>query len=84
MMKRQKPSDEEIERLAQSDPDALPLPDHMMRGNKKMTFEEFMKERKKPVTIRLDPEVLEWFKKQGKGYQSRINAALKAFIAHQG
>jgi len=36
-------------------------------------------EKKVPVTIRLDREVLEWFKAQGKGYQSRINALLKAY-----
>ncbi len=33
-------------------------------------------EKKVPVTIRLDREVLAWFKAQGKGYQSRINALL--------
>ena len=36
-------------------------------------------EKKVPVTIRLDREVLEWFKAQGKGYQSRINALLIAY-----
>ncbi len=35
---------------------------------------------KTPVNIRLDNEVLAWFKKRGKGYQSHINAVLKAFI----
>lgn len=36
------------------------------------------------VTIRLDREVLEWFKAQGKGYQTRINALLKAYMqAHK-
>jgi len=33
---------------------------------------------KKTVCIRLDADVLEWFKAQGKGYQSRINAVLRA------
>ena len=32
-------------------------------------------EPKAQVTIRLDREVLDWFKSQGKGYQSRINAS---------
>lgn len=31
------------------------------------------------VTIRLDGEVLEWFKSMGKGYQTKINAVLKAY-----
>lgn len=43
-----------------------------------------MPERKTVVTIRLDPDVLEWFKAQGKGYQTRINALLRAYMkAHQ-
>ena len=36
---------------------------------------------KKPVTFRLDDDVLDWFKKRGKGYQSHMNAALKAYMA---
>jgi uncharacterized protein (DUF4415 family) len=39
---------------------------------------------KDQVTIRLDHDVLEWFRGQGKGYQSRINAVLRAFKEAQG
>ena len=40
---------------------------------------------KKPVALRLDTDVLEWMKAQGKGYQSRINAILRAYYeAHRG
>lgn len=36
------------------------------------------------VTIRVDHDVLEWFKHQGKGYQTRINAVLKSYVkAHR-
>ncbi|MCU7929075.1 MAG: BrnA antitoxin family protein [Candidatus Thiodiazotropha sp. (ex Dulcina madagascariensis)] len=35
---------------------------------------------KKSVTIRLDADVLEWFKKQGKGYQTRINKLLRSYM----
>jgi uncharacterized protein (DUF4415 family) len=39
---------------------------------------------KKMTTIRLDADVLDWFKSMGKGYQSRINAVLRAYkSAHQ-
>ena len=39
---------------------------------------------KKPVSLRLDADVLEWMKAQGKGYQSRINAILRAYYeAHR-
>jgi len=36
-------------------------------------------EPKAQVTLRLDREVLDWFKAQGKGYQTRINAVLRAY-----
>ena len=32
---------------------------------------------KKPVTLRLDADVLAWFQRQGRGYQTRINRALR-------
>jgi uncharacterized protein (DUF4415 family) len=32
---------------------------------------------KRQITARLDADVLEWLKSQGKGYQSRINAILR-------
>lgn len=36
------------------------------------------------VTLRIDNEVLGWFKQQGKGYQTRMNAVLKSYMkAHQ-
>ena len=35
---------------------------------------------KKPVTIRLDADVLEWFRSQGPGYQTRINWLLRRFM----
>ena len=38
---------------------------------------------KTPVTIRLDSDVLSWFKAQGKGYQTRINAVLRSFVEAQ-
>ena len=40
-------------------------------------------EKKVPICIRLDREVVDWFKARGKRYQSRINAVLKAFIERQ-
>ena len=35
--------------------------------------------RKIQLTLRLDAEVLDWFKAQGPGYQTRINALLCAY-----
>ena len=38
---------------------------------------------KKPVTLRLDADVLEWFKAGGKGYQTRINQLLRKYMETQ-
>jgi uncharacterized protein (DUF4415 family) len=39
---------------------------------------------KQPVTLRLDADVLAWFKKQGRGYQTRINRALRKLMLKDG
>ena len=40
--------------------------------------------RKEQLTLRLDGDVLQWFKKQGRGYQTRINQLLRAYMeAHK-
>ncbi len=40
---------------------------------------------KKATTIRIDSDVLDWFKSLGKGYQTKINAVLRAYkSAHSG
>jgi len=39
---------------------------------------------KQQVTLRIDSDVLEWFREQGRGYQTNINALLRAYMeAHQ-
>ena len=37
---------------------------------------------KKPIAMRLDADVLDWFQRQGPGYQTRINAALREYMDH--
>jgi uncharacterized protein (DUF4415 family) len=37
----------------------------------------FYRPRKRQITARVDADVLDWLKSQGKGYQSRINAILR-------
>ena len=32
------------------------------------------------LTIRVDRDVLEWYRRQGRGYQTRINALLRAYM----
>jgi uncharacterized protein (DUF4415 family) len=36
---------------------------------------------KQPISLRIDEDVLAWFKKQGPRYQSRMNAVLRAYMA---
>ena len=44
--------------------------------------------RKTQLTIRLDHDVVDWYKSQGRGYQTRINSLLRAYMEahkeHQG
>ena len=35
---------------------------------------------KQPISVRLDADVLEFFKAQGRGYQTRINAVLRSYM----
>jgi len=35
---------------------------------------------KKQITLRIDPDVLTFFRKQGSGYQSTINAVLRKYV----
>jgi uncharacterized protein (DUF4415 family) len=69
-----------VDALGDEEIDYSEIPDLSALG------EEFWKkavvkraEPKAQVTIRLDREVLDWFKSQGRGYQSRINAVLRAY-----
>ena len=45
---------------------------------------KFYRPIKKPLTIRLDADVLAWLKGQGKGYQTRINALLRTAMESGG
>jgi uncharacterized protein (DUF4415 family) len=44
---------------------------------------EFYKPIKKPVTLRLDADVLAWFQRAGSGYQTRINRALRKLMMEE-
>ena len=73
-------TDEDIAAAVASDPDAAPLLD--ADWFRKASLVQYVV--KTPVSIRLDQDVLQWFKRQGPRYQSRINAVLRAFVeAHR-
>jgi len=63
----------EVERLADAEDGKLP-------EGWASTAELGIPPRKEPVHIRLDAEVLAWFRAQGPGYQTRINAVLRSFV----
>jgi uncharacterized protein (DUF4415 family) len=50
---------------------------HIVRGVVRRGLEPVVA--KASVSLRLDADVLAWFKAQGPGYQTRINAVLRAF-----
>jgi len=71
--------DAEIDAAIASDPDAVPVLD----ADWFATAERLMDEpEKQGVYLNLDRDVVDWFKAQGKGYQTRMNAVLRAFWLH--
>ena len=43
---------------------------------------KFYRPLKTAVTIRLDTDIIEWFKRQDQRYQTHINRALREYIQH--
>lgn len=40
---------------------------------------------KKPLSLRLDADIVDWFQRQGSGYQTRMNAVLREYVEkHRG
>ena len=72
-------SDKKIEEAIASDVDSAPALDE--QWFKKALL---INRHKDSVTLRLDSDILSYFKQQGKGYQTRINQVLRAFVeAHR-
>ena len=71
-------TEEEIERNAADDPDNPPWTEEDW-ANARVVWPQG----KAPVTLRLDKDIIAWFKARGRGYQTRINAVLRAFVEAQ-
>ena len=67
-------SEADIERSIASDPDWRDVPRDWYRG-----AEAVMPRPKVPVSIRLDADVIEYFRGQGRGWQTKMNAVLRAY-----
>jgi uncharacterized protein (DUF4415 family) len=67
-------TDEDIAKAVASDPDAAPIDidwsDAVL----------VMPARKKAISIRVDEDVLNFFKGEGEGYQRRMNAVLRSYM----
>src|SRR3954454_17599313 len=68
-------TDAEIEAAIASDPDWAEFKD-IDWSNSVLV----MPSRKKAISIRVDEDVLDFFKKEGAGYQRRINAVLRSYM----
>jgi uncharacterized protein (DUF4415 family) len=85
----QMPSVEEDKRItaaAKADPDAQPLtpaqlkamvPMKALRGRPKSENKKLL------VSVRYSPEVVEYFKSTGEGWQSRMDAVLRQYVSRQ-
>jgi uncharacterized protein (DUF4415 family) len=67
-------TDEQIKEAVRNDPDAVPLDfdwsDAVL----------VIPPKKKAISIRVDEDVLDYFKKEGAGYQRRMNAVLRSYM----
>jgi len=67
-------TDEDIAKAVADDPDAAPIDvdwsDAVL----------VIPPKKKAISIRVDEDVLDFFKRQGEGYQRRINAVLRSYM----
>ena len=70
-------TDAEIEQAIADDPDAAPLLDEVFWRNAEILDP---RHDKSTITMRVDDDVLAFFKRGGSGYQSRMNAVLRAYV----
>jgi uncharacterized protein (DUF4415 family) len=80
MSKTTKTDWKRLEAMADSSIDTSEMPE---LGDDFFLNAELHKPPKQAVTMRLDADVLAWFKEQGEGYQTRINKLLRAYMQAQ-
>lgn len=71
-------TDKDIERAVAEDPDAAPILDEEWFRTAEVVVPD-----KVPVSIRLDRDIVDFFKSKGGRYQTRMNAVLRAYMEHE-
>jgi uncharacterized protein (DUF4415 family) len=70
-------TDEDVERQIAGDPDWKDVPEDWY-----CDAETVLPPGKKLISLRLDGDVIDWFRDGGAGYQTRINHVLRTFMEH--
>lgn len=73
-------TDEDIQAQIAADPDDIRNPDEWSEWHVGLPP---LPAPKRDIHIRLDGDVLDWFKASGRGYQTRINHVLRAYVHSQ-
>ena len=73
-------TEDEVEAAARTDAENPAWTEEELRAARLVMPED---RGKVPISIRLDGEVLDYFRAEGRGYQSRINAVLRAYVRSQ-
>lgn len=77
-----KQRDTELNRLANLDEDEIDTTDiPEVTDWSQAVVGKFYRPIKKQITLRIDADILEWFRGQGPGYQTAINQVLRAHVA---
>lgn len=71
------------QRLTRKKPSSIARPRSQGLPLQGMKISDFYRPLKKPVTLRLDADVIAWFKKDGRRYQTRINKALRKIMERE-
>ncbi len=71
-------SEEDIQAAAEADSDAPPADEDYWADASVVRIPE-----KQSITARFDRDVLDWFRAQGRGYQTRMNAVLRSYVENQ-
>jgi uncharacterized protein (DUF4415 family) len=71
-------TDEQIAAAVRDDPDAAPIADEDFWASAELVAPP----QKEAISIRVDKDVLDWFRSLGRGYQTRMNMVLRGYMNH--